>query len=159
MALPRLSPMLAVALAILLGAAGIEAAGAADAAAETEIRAALDKWTADFNAKNERGICDLFAPELRYDYRGFPERDFEAICALLRRSLADTSKQYRYALKIKEILVSGDLAAVRLVWSLSVSGAGIKPGAASEEPGLDIFRKQADGNWRIIRYIAYEEGP
>jgi len=22
---------------------------------------------------------------------------------------------------------------------------------------MDIFRKEADGHWRIIRYIAYEE--
>jgi ketosteroid isomerase-like protein len=146
-------------LALLAIGLAAGAGQAAAAGAEDEIGAALRQWTDDFNAGNDRVICDLFAPELRYDYRGFPERDFEAICSLLRRSLADRTKQYRYALKIKEILVSGDLAAVRLVWTLSVSGAGVKPGLASEEPGIDIFRKQPDGHWRIIRYIAYEEGP
>ncbi|MCX5479048.1 hypothetical protein OSH08_08530 [Kaistia geumhonensis] len=27
------------------------------------------------------------------------------------------------------------------------------------EPGIDIFRKEADGRWRIIRYMAYEADP
>ena len=26
----------------------------------------------------------------------------------------------------------------------------------SREPGLDVFRKQPDGSWKIARYIAYE---
>ena len=27
----------------------------------------------------------------------------------------------------------------------------------STEPGMDIFRRQSDGSWKIIRYLAYEE--
>jgi ketosteroid isomerase-like protein len=26
----------------------------------------------------------------------------------------------------------------------------------SVEPGIDIFRRQADGSWKISRYIGYE---
>jgi steroid delta-isomerase len=26
----------------------------------------------------------------------------------------------------------------------------------SKEPGLDVFRKQPDGSWKIVRYIAYD---
>jgi ketosteroid isomerase-like protein len=133
----------------------------ADAAAQTAdrdeaaIRDALVKWTADFNARNDARICDLFAPELVYDYRGFPERNHSDLCGLLRRSLADRTRQFTYMLDIKEIIVSGDLAVVRLVWTLRTTLPGASTPVESKEPGLDVFRRQPDGGWKIIRYIAY----
>lgn len=137
----------------LLLAAGTPAS--AQPAAETAIRTALADWTRDFNARDAARICDLFAVDLRYDYRGFPERDYEALCSLLRRSLADPTKRFAYAHDIREIIVSGDLAIIRLTWTLTVT----MPGAAavqSKEPGLDVFRRQPDGSWKIVRYIGYE---
>ncbi len=50
----------------------------------------------------------------------------------------------------------GDVAVVRLVWTLTITekdGREIK----SVEPGMDVFRQQADGSWKIVRYMAYEE--
>jgi uncharacterized protein (TIGR02246 family) len=125
--------------------------------AETAIRNALSKWTSDFNARDAAHICDLFAKDLLYDYRGFPERDYEALCSLLRRSLADQTKKFAYSLDIKEIMVAGDLAAVRLVWTLKVMVAGAAKAVETKEPGLDVFRRQPDGSWKIVRYVAYEE--
>ena len=126
---------------------------AADAAAE--IRQALTQWTDDFNAGRTDKVCDLFAADVRADVRGAPERDHAAICDLLVSSLNDESKHYSYAMDIKEMLVFGDVAVVRLVWTLTIeptNGASIE----SIEPGMDIFKKQADGSWQIIRYMAYE---
>jgi len=144
--------------AALLACIGLSLGAAAQSAdkPETAIREALAKWTADFNARDSARICDLFAPDLVYDYRGFPERNYEALCGLLRRSLADRSKQFTYALDIKEILVSGDLAIVRLVWTLRTTLPGAATAVESREPGLDVFRRQPDGSWKIVRYIAYE---
>lgn|SRR5215471_8895996 len=136
---------------VLAAGAAAQPAGEAEAA----IRAALAKWTADFNARDASKICDLFAPDLRYDFRGLPERDYQALCALLRRALADTSKTFTYSLDIKEIIVSEDLAVVRLVWTSKLSADGKT--VETREPGLDVFRKQPDGSWKIARYIAYEE--
>jgi len=123
--------------------------------AQDEIRAALLKWTADFNARNARDICNLFAPDLRYDFQGSPERGYQDVCALLQRSLNDPSKRYSYSAAIKEIIVSGDLAVVRLTWTLTVKTDGAAGEITSEEPGIDVFRKQPDGSWKIIRYVAY----
>jgi steroid delta-isomerase len=139
---------------LLAAIAGPASAQPADA--ETAIRAALAKWTSDFNARDASRICDLFSKDLRYDYRGFPERDYETLCGLLRRSLDDRTRQFAYALDIKEIIVSGDLAIVRLVWTLKVTVPGAANAVESKEPGLDVFRRQPDGSWKIIRYIAYE---
>ena len=128
----------------------------ADTTAETAIRNALAKWTEDFNARDATRICDLFAPDLRYDFRGQPERDFTAMCNGLKRALADRSMTLTYVLDIKEVVVSGDIAIVRLVWTSKVSREGSPQVTETKEPGLDVFRRQTDGKWRIARYMAYE---
>ena len=125
--------------------------------AQAAIRAALSQWTADFNARNSRRICDLFASDLRYDYRGQPERGYRDICDLLQKSLSDSTKHYNYSPEIKEIIVSGDIAVVRLVWTLRVSSEGKTDAIVSKEPGLDVFRREPGGDWKIIRYIAYDD--
>jgi uncharacterized protein (TIGR02246 family) len=146
--------MRSAALAVLLALAGMPAA--ADTAAEKAIRDALTRWTADFNARDASRICDLFAPDLRYDFRGTPERDYNAMCSALHRVLADRSKTLTYSFDIKEIIVSGDMAIVRLVWTSKLSQSNSGQVIETKEPGLDVFRRQPDGMWRISRYMAYE---
>ncbi|MPZ31841.1 MAG: SgcJ/EcaC family oxidoreductase [Rhodospirillales bacterium] len=132
------------------------AAAQSDAVAEKAIRDALSRWTADFNARDSTRICDLFAPDLRYDFRGSPERDYNAMCNLLRQALSDRSRKFTYSFDIKEIIVSGDIAIVRLVWTSRVTQEGSSQAAETKEPGLDVFRLQPDGKWRIAHYMAYE---
>ncbi|HZX83371.1 MAG TPA: nuclear transport factor 2 family protein [Reyranella sp.] len=129
---------------------------AADTAAEKAILDALTRWTADFNARDASRICDLFAPDLRYDFRGLPERDYNAMCSALHRALGDRSKTLTYSFDIKEIIVSGDMAIVRLVWTSKLSQSNSGQVIETKEPGLDVFRRQPDGMWRISRYMAYE---
>ena len=133
----------------------VAASNAAADDAAVQIRQALAQWTEDFNAGRTDKVCDLFAADVRADVRGAAERDHAAICTLLVSSLKDESKHYSYAMDIKEVLVFGDVAVVRLVWTLTIK---LEDGASVElvEPGMDIFRKQSDGSWKIIRYMAYE---
>jgi len=124
--------------------------------AAMEVKSALTQWMADFNAGKTDRVCDLFAADVRADFRGYPTRDHQAVCDLLIKSLTDSTRVFSYALDIKEVLIFGDVVVVRLVWTLTIKegdGREIK----SVEPGMDIFRRQADGSWKIIRYMAYEE--
>jgi ketosteroid isomerase-like protein len=144
--------LLALALASTAAAQG-------ESAAQVEIRAVLAQWMADFNAGKADKVCGLFAPDLIAQYRGQPERDYNSLCDLLKRSLSDRTKTYSYALAIKEILVAGDLAVVRLTWTLTVQRKDAVGEIVADEPGMDIFRRQPDGSWKISRYIAYEAAP
>jgi ketosteroid isomerase-like protein len=110
-----------------------------------------------FNDGKADKICNLFAPDLKSDFRGQPERNFEQLCALLQKSLKDEARSFTYALDIKEIIVSGDMGAVRLVWTLTIRSKGGGAAIATREPGLDIFRKQPDGSWKIARFLAFED--
>jgi ketosteroid isomerase-like protein len=138
----------------------LEAPASADSpeAAQNEIRSALEKWRSAFNDSDERHVCDLFAPDLIANYQGQPELNYVSLCQLLQNSLRDPERTYRYSFKINEILVYGDLAVVRLVWTLEIDKGGAAK-EAIEEPAADIFRRQADGSWKISRYLAYLASP
>ena len=143
-------------LGFLLAVVCTQASAQPADAAETAIRSALAQWTSDFNARDSSRICDLFAKDLRYDFRGLPERDYDALCGLLHKALADRTKQIVYSHDIREIIISGDLAIVRLTWTVKLTIPGAPNAVESKEPGLDVFRRQPDGSWKIVRYIAYE---
>ena len=146
----RLGPGL-LALPLLLG----PMPGHAESA-EAEVRAALARWADAFNSGDRDGVCDLFAPDLVATNRGRADRGFDELCGQLRRVLADPDRRYRYAAAIEQVLVSGDLAVVRLDWTLEVrdpAGALLETGV---DAGMDVFRRQPDGAWRIVRFIAFD---
>ena len=127
-------------------------------AGQDEIRAALQRWQLVFNDRDEQRVCDIFAPDVVANYDGEPERDYTSLCQMLQTAVHDRDKTYRYSLKINDILVYGETAVVRLVWTLEI----VKHGDSKEiieEPAVDIFRRQADGNWKISRYLAYPSVP
>jgi steroid delta-isomerase len=141
----RLFPILALSALLIAGPALADDAQA--------IRQRLAEWTTAFNKGDKATACDLFSRTLVSDYRGQGEAGYAARCALITKALDDKARRFRYAADIKEVIVSGDLAVVRLVWTLTIEPGGAK----SVEPGLDVFAREPDGKWRIIRYMAYEE--
>ena len=128
------------------------------AEAENEIRSALEKWRTAFNDRDERQVCDIFAPDLVANYQGAPERDYASLCQLLQTAVQDPETTYHYSLKVNEILVYDEAAVVRLVWTLEIEKARA-PKETVEETAVDIFRYQADGGWKISRYLAYPASP
>lgn len=143
----------ALALAATLAAPALADAGA-DAAA---IRDRLEDWRLAFNARDAEGACDLFAPDLAYAVEGTPAGTRDTICANFARVMTRTDNVLAYAPpEIHEIIVSGDLAVVRLGWTLTtqtLAGARV-----TREQGLDVFRRQPDGRWSIARFIAVDTG-
>jgi uncharacterized protein (TIGR02246 family) len=155
----RARTLRALLLAVLCLALGSPATAQGDSPAQAAIRSALTQWMAAFNAGDAEKSCALFAHDLIAQVRGQPERSYTDLCNLLTRSLNDRSKTYSYTVDIKEILVAGDLAAVRLTWTLKVRQRDTGTETTSVEPGLDIFRRQADGSWKISRFMSYEVSP
>jgi len=146
-----------IALAGALVAASLQPVYAAASEDQAKIRAALNDWTADFNAHRADKVCDLFEPGLIYDFQGLPEQRYGDICSRLKRALTDETRSWTYAQPdIKEILVFGHIAMVRLTWTSTVTG-GPEGAVKSVEPGMDIFRRQPDGSWKIMRYMAFSQ--
>lgn len=156
----RSRPRRALALAALLALLSIGAADDPDAAARSAVRAALDRWSAAFNARDPAGSCALFAPDLIATFPGGPDRDYGAMCRQLTAVVRDRTRSLRYSFELEEIVVRGDLAVVRLVWTLRSRDATADRETVEHERGVDVFRLQPDGSWRISRSMAYpEEAP
>lgn len=137
----------------LLVAAALAAQQPAAASDVDAIRDRLERWVEAFNAGDAGEVCDLFSAGVIAEFRGQPQRDYDGVCRLLQESLADPARDFHYALDLHEIIVEGNLAVVRLTWTLFISPLNV----TSVEPGLDVFRREEDGVWRIIRYLAFEE--
>ena len=114
------------------------------------IEAALQQWPDDFNAENLDGVCGLFADDVVLIYPGSPDRNHRQFCDQMRTQFEDPAKHFSYdAPDIREVLVDGDLATVRLIWTLTIRDTSGKVLDTVEENGVDVFRRQADGSWKI----------
>jgi ketosteroid isomerase-like protein len=111
--------------------------------------------TQAFNAREPDKICGIFSKDLRYKFGEVQDRGYSDVCTALRRLLGDAMHRSHYTLDLREILLYGDIAIVRLIWTLDESKAGSSATLRSLEPGMDIFQHQKDGSWKIIRYLAY----
>jgi uncharacterized protein (TIGR02246 family) len=150
---PRLGAKLGVAAAALASLfVSLDAAESTEA--EGEIREAIENWRSAFNTRDEQQVCEIFAPDIVANYQGEPELDYSSLCQRLRTALRDPDSSYRYSVQINEVMVYGEAAVVRLVWTLEIDKTG-SPKQMIEERAVDIFRRQADGSWKISRYLAY----
>lgn len=120
------------------------------------IASRLADWTDAFNARRVSGTCDLFSADLISTMRGRPDEGRDTVCRRIAKALANPRLRIRYTAQIKEIIVSGDLAVVRLEWLTQTRVGAVR--RISHEPGIDIFRRESDGNWRIFRFLAFSDG-
>jgi ketosteroid isomerase-like protein len=142
-----------VALALFIAAA--QAAGPDDpSAVKAAIVERLHHWTAAFNSRDLAGVCGLFAPDLSYTVDDILNGSRDRLCANIATALSKPEVDLHYDEPIiHEILVSGDLAVVRLTWTLTAEKNGTRD--VNTEQGMDVFRHAPDGVWSIVRYIAF----
>ena len=146
-------------VALALFGAAAEAMGAdTSAAAKAAITDRLHRWTTAFNAQDLATVCGLFAPDLSYTVDDILNGSRDGLCAGIRAALARRDLKLHYdEPAIHEILVSGDLAVVRLTWTLTTEKTGVRD--VTTEEGMDVFRRAPDGLWSIARYIAFSRRP
>jgi uncharacterized protein (TIGR02246 family) len=142
-------------VALALFGAAAQAAGPDDAsAAKAAIVERLHRWTAAFNSRDLAGVCGLFAPDLSYTVDGILNGSRDRLCANIATALEKPEVDSHYdEPTIHEILVSGDLAVVRLTWTLRAEKNGARD--VTTEEGMDVFRRAPDGVWSILRFIAF----
>ncbi|QIE26526.1 hypothetical protein SBC1_41980 (plasmid) [Caballeronia sp. SBC1] len=148
-------------LAIATVLAGVGAATPARADVDSDRAAITDRlrrWTVAFNARDAAGVCDVFAPDLVSTVPGALNGSRDALCGKLSAVLAKPELQLHYdSPDIREIMVSGDIAVVRLFWTLTARKGTDQ--SVSTEAGMDIFKRQPDGKWSIARFISFSATP
>lgn len=140
---------------MLLCAKGDGPLSAKDRASQKKIRDLLAKWAEDFNAKKSAQVCAIYAPDLIARSPHAPDKDYEAMCDHLKEIIKNKEITCHYdSPTVEEILISGDLAVVRLCWHLKIkkdlSEKSIK------ELGINVFKRQKDGKWKISISYTFE---
>jgi uncharacterized protein (TIGR02246 family) len=114
---------------------------------EAAIRQRLNDWPKAIAGDDVDAACDLFARDAIVIFPGQPDRGWDEQCERLRASIQGSTRVRYEAPAIEEIMVDGQLAAVRLTWTAHVASKG--GDAVEVERGLDVFERGDDGVWRI----------
>jgi steroid delta-isomerase len=145
-------------LCFLAIAACLSPARADDAADKAAIAMRLRGFADAFNARDETALCEIFAPDLIATVPPALETGREAICGRIDRALARRDLRLHYdEPDIREIIVSGDIAVVRVGWTLTVRKGAEQD--TTQEGGIDVFRRQPDGRWSIARMATFTMRP
>jgi uncharacterized protein (TIGR02246 family) len=131
----------------------VSTAFADDVADRAAITARLQGWATAFNAKDGKRVCSIFAKDLIATVPDVVDSSRDALCGRLSALLAKTNVQFNYRPDILEIIISGNLAVVRVNWTLTIKRNGVENSGV--EPGMDVFERQPDNNWSIIRFLAF----
>jgi len=123
---------------------------AAEDALALAFAAALRQWPVDFNSGRLDAVCGLFADDVVLIYPDSANRDHDEFCDQMRKLFDDATAKFSYAAPdINEVIVDGDLAVVRLIWTLTVRNESGQVLETTVEDGVDVFRRQDDGSWKI----------
>jgi len=131
-----------------------KAVAAGEYSPETLIVQRLQHWADAFNNRDTSRICDLFSVSLIATTPDAPNRLRSQVCENLDRVLAQTDRRLHYESTIHEVIVSGNVAIVRLDWTLRVTKN--RRVSTTLEHGMDVFRHE-HGTWSIVRFLAFSD--
>ena len=122
-----------------------------------EVAALIDRYDAAWNAQDLDTIAALHDDAIVFHNHTAGERvaGAPAVRAHIGAIFARWPHPAEPPMIPGEIIVADDLAVVRLTWKLTVALPNGQT-VTSREPGMDVLRKSPDGQWIIVRYIAYE---
>jgi ketosteroid isomerase-like protein len=114
---------------------------------EVTIRRSLADWLTAFNSGDYAKAARVWAPDMQ-GWGDEGEDSYQREMDSARKTPKLANPQYRYQLKIDEVMVSGDMAVVHDTWT------EIGPtGKARTFGSFEVWRRQADKSWKISRWI------
>jgi ketosteroid isomerase-like protein len=114
---------------------------------EATIRQSLADWLAAFNSGDYAKAAQVWAPDMQ-GWGDGGEDSYQREMDSARKTPKLANPQYKYQLKIDEVMVSGDMAVVHDTWT------EIGPtGKARTFGSFEVWRRQADKSWKISRWI------
>lgn len=146
-------------LALLLSAAALPAAAQAQAASdEALLRAAIEAGARACEAGRPDEVIRGYAPDILLHYPGVPDQDLASLRAGYRQLCAGTGEGTVETTRASfdEVIVSGDLAVVRLTWATHLRG--MPAGAVRRLRDVQIWRRTPEG-WRFSRGVHFPLRP
>jgi uncharacterized protein (TIGR02246 family) len=140
-------------------AGGNEApAPAANTGAITDtIKADEKKWNEDFHAKNLDALLAHYAPDAVAVFPGAPSVTGDG----LRKTYEDALKDpgFDVSFSSEKVDASGDLAYARGHFTEKYTDPTTKAGASNSGSYITVYKKQADGSWKVVEDFTAVEPP
>lgn len=129
-------------------------AGSAGAAEPTQaqrdeavIRQDLADWLKAFNSGDYAAASQVWAPDMRGWGEGM-EDSYQHEMDSAKQTPKAANPKWRYALRIDEVMVEGDMAVVHDTWTETAP-----TGKTRTFPSFEVWRRQPDKSWKISRWI------
>ena len=152
----RLRPLLLLLAALAPAAAGAQQRDSARAVAE--IRAKILRGAEGFERGDPAMILAHYARDVVLSYPGEPDMRYDTLAAgyaQLRARPATVTA--RTTPTFDEILVSGDMAVVRVRWTTTIADAAAGRSSTRRMKDLQVWRRERDGAWMFVRGMHYRE--
>jgi ketosteroid isomerase-like protein/catechol 2,3-dioxygenase-like lactoylglutathione lyase family enzyme len=148
--MPANTPAMPRLLSLLMVCFLSSAAAAQDTGKDIEILRDLIAQTAKaINAHDADGIMAHYSRDVRVSYPGVPDTTYDVFDRSYRQMLAPTIVTSTVP-AIDEILVSGDLATIRMVWSTTITDKASGRTSSRQAKDLQVWRRES-GAWKFFR--------
>ena len=106
---------------------------------------------AAIEAKDSAKVNSYYAPDAVIATAGRPAaKDGRAVSRAIRDDIADTNFKMSLSNEKTEVAGSGDLAYRRGAFKITYTNPQTKQAENSTGTYLTVFRKQADGSWKVV---------
>jgi len=132
-----------------------------DAKADEALLRKLIQDTAQaINQNDAAGILAHYSKDILVSYPGIPDTTYDVFERSYREMLRPNTSTITVP-TIDEILVSGDLATIRMTWSTSITNKETGQCSSRQAKDLQVWRRE-NGTWKLFRGMWYHvrrDGP
>lgn len=122
------------------------------------IKNKLKEWAEAFNSRNLPKIQEIYADDFIASYPNQPNQDLNLTIESFKHLFQNTFLEMKMSFKVLEIESGGDLAYVRLNQVSEVKPKNAKKPQYGEDTGIQIWKKQPNGEWKLSRSVMYPLG-
>jgi ketosteroid isomerase-like protein len=127
---------------------------------EEALREAIVRSAAAFNAGDADAIIAPYARDVVLSYPGIPDMTYE----MLKQSYIEmvdrpSGVTVSTVPTIEEVLVSGDLGIIRVMWTTTTTVADPPRVETRKLKDLQVWRREPNGTWTFARGMHYRMTP
>lgn len=121
------------------------------------VKLALEKLLRAYNTRDLDAAMAAYAPDALLSYPGTPDSGYGHARAAYARRFADPPPSpVTISFRLEELQTSGDLAYARLLWLVERDS---DRKTLSRHRDLEVWRRGADGTWRLYRGLSFHLRP
>lgn len=123
-----------------------------------ELKSTLNNWVDGFNAGDYQKAISIYADDFIGYYPNQPDQTLKDMKEQYRHIFNNRNLSVKISFKADEIKAVGDFAYVRMLLTASIKPTYAPQPAIASDKGLQIWHKQNNGEWKLIRSSTFPVG-